>query len=57
MLELDLLSTINIVRVGENANGHARTGDIGKSDGELAVSRGRVEIGAHFTVPEKRLSR
>lgn len=37
ILEFDLLSTIDIGGIGENANGHAGAGDVGKSGGTRLV--------------------
>jgi hypothetical protein len=33
VLELDLLGTIDIESIGKNADGHTRTGNVGKLDG------------------------
>ena len=46
VLELDLLSTIDIVGIGKNADGHARTGDVGElnSARETLVTLGIVVL-------------
>ena len=58
VLEVDLLGTVDVGGIGENADGHARAGDVGQSihtdKHDLVVA---LDHCTHLTVPEKRLSR
>ena len=57
VLEIDLLSTIDVGGIGKNANGHARAGDIGKPVRRRQCCESLLTTyEAHLTVPEKRLS-
>ena len=46
VLEVDLLSTVDVGGIGENADGHARAGDMGELDGarETLVALGVVVL-------------
>ena len=59
VLEVDLLGTVDVGGIGENADGHARAGNVGEPGGIVSLPERirRSEEGAHLTVPEKRLSR
>ena len=59
VFKVDLLSTIDVGGIGENADGHAGTGDVGKSvEEEKSLSALKCkQMTTHLTDPEKRLSR
>jgi len=57
VLEVNLLSTVDVGGIGKNANRHPWPGDIWESTGEYQIRHiRRRKILAHLTVPEKRLS-
>ena len=60
VLKVDLLGTVDVGSIGENADGHAGAGDMGQPELQIFcqdLRRNACSEDTHLTVPEKRLSR